>query len=262
MSTTLPTPGPTFPLGKTKARPEAVTFKLSNYLDTAKLPPLKARVGHPGLLPAGDLGMLGNDQYGDCVWAGAAHETIYLNLEARNHVEFSDTSVLSDYSAVTGFNPDDSSTDNGTDMKDAASYRRRYGVRDQTGIRHKVVAYLGIEPGNLDQMKYAIWLFGAVGIGIQFPASAMTQFNNGQPWDVVPGSPIRGGHYIPGVYADKTGFQVITWGKRIRVTNRFLVKYTDEAIAYVSYEALRNGATIDGFQKADLLADLRALAAS
>lgn len=253
---------PHFRLGKTPARPGAVTLKLSTYLDTTKLPPLKSKVGHPGLL-TGDLGMLGNDQYGDCVWAGAAHETMLFNVEAA-HADpvFTPESVLSDYSAVTGFNPKDPNTDQGTDMAKAAAYRKKTGVLDSAGKRHKVAAYLAIEPGNLEELRYAIYLFGAVGIGIQFPDTAMTQFNEGKPWDVVKGAKIDGGHYIPAVYADKTGFQVITWGKRIRATNRFLTTYVDEAIAYVSYEDLKDdGTTIDGFKKADLLNDLKAISA-
>jgi hypothetical protein len=31
-------------------------------------------------------GMLGNDHYGDCVWAGAAHETMLWNKEAARNV--------------------------------------------------------------------------------------------------------------------------------------------------------------------------------
>lgn len=239
-------------LGKTAARPEAVKFKLVDFLDLSKLPPLKPRVGHPGMLPS-PLGMLGNDRYGDCVFAGAAHETMAWLGQARQTVRFDDKAVLSDYSAVTGFDPSDPASDQGTDMKEAASYRRKVGVLDASGRRHKVDAYLGLTPGNLTELKYAIYLFGAVGIGIEFPAAAMDQFNAGKQWDVVSGSRIEGGHYIPGVYADTNGFQIITWGKRIRATNRFLQKYTDEAIAYVSFENLSGGKTLDGFRKQDLM---------
>lgn len=256
------TPFQQFKLGKTPARKDAVTFKLANYVDLdTVLPTVPAKVGHPGLLPL-DLGMLGNDQYGDCVWAGAAHETMLFNLEAKSHADFTDSAVLSDYSKVTGFNPSDPSTDQGTDMGVAASYRRKTGIVDKYGIRHKVIAYLAIEPGNLHQLKAAIYLFGAVGIGIEFPASAMDQFNAGKSWGYVRGSQIEGGHYIPGVYADTHGFQIITWGRRIRATNAFLEHYCDEAIAYVSAEALIDGRSIEGFDQATLLKDLAALPAS
>ena len=82
-------------------------------------------------------------------------------------------------------------------MQAAASYRRKTGVIDTKGKRHKIVAYLALTKGNLDQHVSAAYLFGAVGVGIQFPASAMDQFNAGKPWDVVSGAKIEGGHYIP-----------------------------------------------------------------
>lgn len=251
----------TYKLGKAPATPGAVKLKLADYLDLTKLPPLKPKVGWPGVLNGQTIGMLGNDQYGDCVWAGAAHETILWNHMNNQTVPFSDQAVLSDYSAVTGFNPNDPNSDQGTDMAKAAAYRRTTGVVDANGTRHTVAAYLDIEPGNIQQMKYAIYLFGAVGIGIKFPAYAMDQFNSGTGWRVqTANAQIDGGHYIPGIYADTNGFQVITWGTVIRATNEFIHEYCDEAIAYVSYENLNaKGVTKDGFNRAQLLADLQSL---
>jgi hypothetical protein len=130
-------------LGKKPARPGAVKFKLANYLEKLKLPTPPKVFGHEGLIGA-NWEMLGNDQYGDCVWAGAAHETMLWNKEAARTVTFNNQSVLKDYSAVTGFNPNDPNTDQGTDMQVAASYRRKTGVRDAAGKRHKVIAYLAL----------------------------------------------------------------------------------------------------------------------
>ena len=108
--------------------------------------------------------MFANDRYGDCVWAGAAHETM-LWTEAMQTAAFNDKNVLSDYSAVTGFDPaSPKATDNGTDMQEAASYRRKTGVLDAKGKRHKVLAYLALRPGDIDQLALAMYLFSAVGI--------------------------------------------------------------------------------------------------
>ena len=180
-------------LGKTPARRGAVTFKMMAYLKKPELPTPPKIFGHQKLIGA-SWGMLGNDDYGDCVWAGAAHETILWNKEAGTATSFNNKSVLSDYSAVTGFKPNDPSTDNGTDMQQAASYRRKTGVLDSKGKRHKVGAYLGLPPGDIDQLALAIYLFGATSIGIKFPNSAMDQFNAGKPWDVKPGSKIEVDH--------------------------------------------------------------------
>ena len=130
-------------LGKKPARPGAVKFKFANFLVKPKLPTPPKVFGHEGLIGA-NWEVLGNDHYGDCVWAGAAHETMLWNKEAARTVTFSNDSVLKDYSAVTGFNPNDPNTDQGTDMQVAASYRRKKGVLDAHGKRHKVIAYLAL----------------------------------------------------------------------------------------------------------------------
>lgn len=239
-------------LGKLPARPDAVTFKFGAYGKTLPKPP--AAAGHKDLIQA--WGMLGNDRYGDCVWAGAAHETMLWNKTAAKDVPFSDESVLSAYTAVTGFNPDDPSTDSGTDMQLAASYRRKTGMKDANGAMHTIAAYLAIQ--NVTELKQAIWLFEAVGIGVQFPASAMQQFNAGKPWTVVK-SQIEGGHYIPGLSYDAKGIYVVTWGKVQLATWGFIKKYMDEAIVYLSPEMFTNGKSIEGFDLVTLQKDIASL---
>lgn len=243
-------------LGKLPARKDAVKFKLTNYLTTLPTPPAKA--GHQNLVLDWE-GMLGNDQYGDCVLAGAAHETILWNDEAKQSVLFDEKSVLSDYSAVTGFNPNDPNTDQGTDMQVAASYRRKTGVVDASGKRHQVAAYLALTAGDATQLKQAIYLFSNVGIGIKFPKSAMAQFNAGKPWSVVSKSPIEGGHYVPAVGYDSKYVYVVTWGKLQPMTWGFFKKYCDEAIVYLSNEMLIGGKSIEGFDATQLQTDLKAL---
>src|SRR5436305_315684 len=112
-----------FKTGKSPARPGAVSMKLSAYLSKPQLPVPPADFGHYDLIS--NYGMLGNDDFGDCVWAGAAHETMMWCKEVDSTVSFNDTGVLGDYTKVTGFDASDPSTDNGTDMQVAASYRRK-----------------------------------------------------------------------------------------------------------------------------------------
>lgn len=240
-------------LGKTPARKGAISLKFADYVDKA-LPPPPVMAGHDSIIAPGKWGMQGNDQYGDCVLAGAAHETMLWNKEAGVSVPFSPTSVLSDYSAITGFIASDPSTDKGTDVQAAAKYRQDTGVVDMHNKRHKIGAYLSIS--NEVEIKQAIHLFGAAGIGIQFPDSAMTQFQQGQDWTVVKGASIDGGHYIPGVTYDANFVYVVTWGKVIRASWAFIKKYMDEGVVYLSEEMLKNGVSLEGFNLAQLQADL------
>jgi hypothetical protein len=242
-------------LGKLKSK-KAVTFKFSDYVLTQELPKPPSTFGHERLVA--NWQMLGNDSYGDCVWAGAAHETMMWNKEAGKDVSFTDKAVLSDYSAVTGFNPHVPSSDNGTDMQQAASYRRKTGVVDSLGKRHTIAAYLALTPGDLVQHYQALWLFGAVGIGIEFPSTAMDQFNKNKPWSVVRGASIEGGHYIP-LVAKRKQIECVTWGKVQPLSTAFFRKYNDESLAYVSLECLVNNKSPEGFDAQALLDDLAKL---
>lgn len=251
-----------FKLGKTPARRGAVKFKLKTYLVKHQMPMPPKEFGHQGLIGTKSWGLFSNERYHDCVWAGAAHETMLWNKEAHRTVKFSDKNVLKDYAAVTGFNPKDPSTDRGTDIQHAASYRRKTGVRDAKGKRHKLRAYLALKPGDDDLLAIAIYLFSAVGIGLRLPESAMKQFAAGKPWDVVRGRHRTGGHYVSGVGRDIEGnFVVVTWGRLQRMTPRFYRRYCDEAIAYISEEMLVPpwSTTLEGLALSQLDADLKGL---
>lgn len=246
-------------LGKTAARINSVHLKLATYLDSAAiLPKIPAVFGHDHLIHTYEV--LGNDSAGDCVFAGAAHESRLWCKEAGRDVAFTDASVLSDYSAVTGYNPDDPSSDQGTDMQVAASYRRRIGVLDSAGKRHRVGAYVALTPGDPDQLAAAAYIFGSVGVGIRFPDYAMDEFNAGKPWAVHHGNQkIEGGHYIPVVARAANGnFHVVTWGKVQEMTVGFYRRFCDEAIVYVSTEFLTAGISPEGFNLTQLLTDLNA----
>jgi hypothetical protein len=132
-------PGSYF-FGKKPAKPEMFKLKFGDFLDrTAARKELPAHptgpFGHDLSIKPGDWGMLGNDMCGDCVWAGAAHETKMIAGMAKKQVWFSDHAVLADYSAATGYVPGDSKTDQGTDMHAAAEYRMHTGIQDGHGVR-------------------------------------------------------------------------------------------------------------------------------
>lgn len=213
-----------------------------------------------------DWGMLGNDKYGDCVIAGGDHEVMLLNNLAAGGqtglevVKFTEDNALSDYSAVTGFKKDDPSTDQGTEVRQALKYRQSTGLIDSQGKRHKIAAYVSLEPGNVAQLLQATFIFEVVGIGFQFPESAMDQFNEGKVWSVVSNAPINGGHYIPIVGRPQPGYLgSVTWGQRQIMTEGFYKKYCDEAWGLITLEELnkRTQKNWGGFAWKDLEEDLR-----
>jgi hypothetical protein len=264
----------TFKLGKKPATYDKRDLTFAQYRTSEPLPSHPKHFGHEKLVGANAWQMLGNGPdntvvkgfkgAGDCVFAGGDHETMLWTLEGGNPAKFAGANAIQDYSAVTGYDPnapngpDGNPTDKGTVTRDALKYRQKTGLIDDTGKRHKIGAYVAVEPGNLDQLLEALYLFGIVGIGIKFPGSAMDQFNDGKPWSVVAGAEIEGGHYIP-LVAYRKNLECVTWGRIQQMTTQFFKTYCDEAWALLSPEMLKSGKSIDGFNLAQLQQDLKAI---
>jgi hypothetical protein len=245
-------------LGRNPSTKE-VKFKFGQFADRRKLPQPPKEFGNETFLPRDGWHTFGNENFGDCVLAGAAHETLlWCHVGQSQQARFDDKSVLAAYSAITGFNPSDPSTDQGTDMAAAASYRRNTGMTDADGRVHKVKAYLEIDADDLVAHYQALWLFEAVGIGFRFPASAWSQFKAGKPWSYVRGSSIDGGHYVP-LVAKRRSLQCVTWGKLQPMSTTFLQKLNEESLVYISEEALLNQKSQEGFDYAGLLDALNSL---
>jgi hypothetical protein len=243
-----------YKLGKLPAR-NAITLKLADYLDESKFPQIPKSFGHEGLKNTFDWGMLGNDSVGDCVIAGGMHETMLWSRVGGNPIApFNEDVALQMYSDITGYSPDVPGSDQGTDMAAAAAFRKKTGLLDANGVRHKVDFYLALTPGNLKQYLIALYLFEAVGIGLLFPESAEQQFTAGQPW-TVESSNIIGGHYVP-LVSRRTYINLVTWGKLFQMTDPFFARYNDEGIVYLSSEMLINKKSAEGVDYNNLIADL------
>ena len=255
--------------GKLPATPDHRDLLFAKYVDMdTVLPKVPEAFGHEDSVP--EWGMLGNgpdpemgptfEGAGDCVFAGAAHETMLWTAVGDGEATFSTHGVLADYGAVTGYTPSDPNSDQGTNVRDALNYRRKTGVVDAHGQRHKIGAYVALQPGDIDHLYAALYLFGAVGIGVKFPESAMQQFDSGQPWDVVDGAKVEGGHYIPLVARRDGMLDCVTWAKVQPMTLKFFQEYCDEAYALLSEEMLgEDGTSPEGFNLTELQADLQAV---
>lgn len=258
-------------LGKNPATPDPRDLKLANYIDLGVvLPSIPKTFGHETGIT---FGMDGNGPdnsvrpgfhgAGDCVFAGACHETqVWHKASGRISNPFNGASAIHDYSAVTGYVIGDESTDKGTNVREALVYRKHTGITDTYGGHHRIAAYVALEPGNMDHLIASMYLFGAVGIGINFPSSAMDQFNKGRAWSVVRGSSIEGGHYIPLVARRSSAtLRCVTWGKVQAMTNSFYRTYCDEAWAILSPEAINavSRKSAEGFDLSTLKRDLAAL---
>jgi hypothetical protein len=263
-------------LGKKPATYDHRDLLFAQYRTAAPLPPHPKHFGHEKVVAAKAWQMLGNGPddtvspgflgAGDCVFAGGDHETMMWTIEGGGaRATFTGANAISDYSAVTGYNPHapldadgQNPTDNGTNVREALKYRRKTGLIDADGKRHKIGAFVAIELGNVDELLEAVYLFGSVGIGLRFPNSAMDQFNHNKPWSVVPGPDPTEGHYVP-IVANRQYLECISWGRIQPMTVEFFKKYCDEAWAILSPEMLRADKSPEGFDIAQLQKDLQAL---
>jgi len=250
-----------FKLGLRPPVPGSIPLRLSTYFNYRTLPTPPAVFGHYQLIS--DWGMLGNDQWGDCALAGACHQTMLWTLEGKGvAAPFDDATAVKNYSAVTKFDPNagppgQNPTDEGTGLAQLSAYWRSTGILDAAGNRHKVAAVVDLNPGDLRELWVASWLFQSVGLGFEMPASAMDQTAAGKPWDVVRGSPIEGGHYVPCMGRTPQGQgMLVTWGQLQPFTPRFYQKYNNQGIAALSEEMLKMAKSVDGFDVTLLRQDL------
>jgi hypothetical protein len=257
----------TYKLGKLPATYDSRDLWFSDYR-TGKLPAVPPTFGHENLISKGQWLMLGNSEddtvapgfqgCGDCFFAGSAHETMMWIKEAGGTPTFDAKSVIKSYSEVTGYDLNNPNSDQGTDVRAGMKYRAKTGILDAKGNRHKIGAYVALEPGNLDHLYEAIYLFGAVGIGLDLPYSAMDQTQQGCVWSVVPGAESAGGHYVS-LVAKRQYVECVTWGQIQPMTNTFYQKYCEEAWVLLSEEMLTSGKSPEGFDLNTLKADLLAL---
>jgi len=241
--------------GKKPSRPlPAKAFLFKSVFNPAKLPTPPIRFGHQGLMGKEPWHMLGNDEYGNCVWAAKAHMQYLWSLLGENErVRITTADVLSDYAAQTGFSADNPDSDQGTDMQAAAEYHRLVGIRDARNIRHKVFAYVALEHGNVNQLALATYLFGAVEIGLSLPDDCDDLFEAGKVWKVSDSKP-SGGHTVTIVGRDEHGnFIAVTWGKLQHIEPAFIAKYMDEGYAFLNSEILNlKGLSAEAYDKVAL----------
>jgi hypothetical protein len=236
-------------LGKKAARQDSRTIAYGNYRTTLATPPQQAHWGHG--LP---FAMLANDQYGDCVEAGYAHMVQIWGDRAGKTFVPDNTEVLGAYTAITGFNPNDPNTDQGTDILTAVGYWKSTGLGGQ-----QISAYASVSPLDRTQVSEAIAWYGGLYIGVQLPKSAQSQV--GTEWTVTTGPDAAagswGGHCVPLCGYDQNTLWCVTWGALQPMTWEFLSTYCDEAFVLLAQEwVAASGVSPSNLAWGQLMADL------
>ena len=240
-------------LGKRAPRHDPRTFSLARYV-TPDLPVAPTRCDWAKSVPTWP--MYANDRLGDCVIAGMGHQVeAWTGAAGKRIATVDEATVIKVYSAITGYDPNDPNTDNGTVELDALNYWRRKGIGG-----HRIGAFASVHPSDRALVRDGVYLFGGLFLGLALPISAQSQ----SVWDVpvsgphgqgAPGS--WGGHCVIVTSYDERYVTCVTWGALMRMTWAFFTTYVDEAYAAISNDFLTTaGKAPNGFDVATLRADL------
>lgn len=234
-------------LGKQAPLHDERTLKMANYLDVEVPTPPEVKP------PEGvTWGMYLNDVKGDCTCAAVGHIIMSWRIQEGNTTPPpTDSDVLSLYNYVNG------GQDEGSTCLFVLNTWRKWGIASD-----KLGAYVSIDPHNLNHIKLAVWMFGAVYVGIALPKTARTT----ETWDVPSSGPVGdaavgswGGHAVNIVGYTEVGPIVVTWGRLQQMTWNFWTTYADEAYAPVDTPDWTG--RIPGFKTEELAADLAKVAA-
>jgi hypothetical protein len=202
--------------------------KLRLILNTANLPTLPAAYNVQKALGVSDSYMDGNDTYGDCVEAMSAHmERCFQKVQTGTVPNFPTQAIVKQYLQESG-------GDNGLDILSHMTFWRDTGLLLDGVHRDQIDEFVTLDLANDKELLYCIFLLDGAACGLQVPQSAIDQFNNGQPWDVVPnGGGNQGGHGVAMLAFDGAYYFCMTWGELQPMTPAFYHKYFDAAIGVV-----------------------------
>ncbi len=231
--------------------------------------------------------MLMNDSIGDCTVAGILHSCQAVSALSGNvpgGANFADSEALRVYEAVSGYIPGNPSTDVGATLARVCSYGQGYGFTDVNGDLYKLAGWAEIgDVTNFALIKKALYTFGSVYMAFNLPDSAMSQFNDEQPFTYVAGSPVDGGHCMvlqadalfagdsaaveaviaamqqgtdPGSEAGLDVEDLVTWGAKQKAAGGFMLHTLVEAVVPVwdDWVSARLGVSPSGLNLNGLLA--------
>jgi hypothetical protein len=226
---------------------------MARYLTPALPPPPDAVDWTKGIT---SWGMMLNDTLSDCTIAGVGHAVQVWTANTGGKVTVPDPTIESYYETWDGYVPGNPDSDNGGVELDVLTDWRQQGFAG-----HALLAFADPSVTNLTEVRQSIALFGGIYIGLSLPLTAQTQ----EVWDVVRGGGAKagkgswGGHCVYVPKYDQNGFTCITWGQQKTMTLAFWKKYCDEAHTLFGQDWIAANGSPDGFNQAQLQADLAAI---
>ena len=178
--------------------------------------------------------MLGNDRYGDCVFASACHLIGTWTGQTGTQEAITDAEALDAYSRFTGFDPRNPSSDGGANMLDVA---KRW-AKGEAIAGHVLKAFVAVDTKRLDLVAAAENLFGGLWTGWALPLA----WQGADEWQAGPSTQGQwapnswGGHAVSKLLFSPAMYGVKTWTQNMPVTPAAFDTYCGEAYALISQD--------------------------
>jgi len=226
------------------------------------LPPVPASLDYTKGMPA-DLGMMLNDTLGDCTCAAYYHARQVWTFHTGKMSTEPDADVEDLYERACSYDPRKGGEGPGGVEQDVLTYLLKKGAAMGTGkTRHKIAAFVEVDPRDHDDVKRTIWDCGVAYIGFNVPENIMpADAPPPSTWTVKPRSRIVGGHAVVLAGYDAKGARLVSWGRYYTMTWDFFATYVDEvyAIADTAWFDAKTKKSLCGMTLPQLEALMRAL---
>lgn len=193
------------------------------------------------------FGMMLNDQLGDCTCAAVYHARQIWTANVITEQTESDDMVLKLYEEACGYVPGNLNSDNGGVEQHVLLHLLNTGFPLNDGSRDKILAFVEVDPRNIDDVKRTINECGVAYIGFEVPKNLLpSDGSNPAPvWKLDPNDcDTEGGHAVILAGYDEEGPIVISWGEKYKMTWEFFQYFTDEVYAIASNDwFLKTGKT-------------------
>ena len=215
-------------------------------------------------MPA-NLGMMLNDKLGDCTCAAVYHALQVWSFNAGGPMDTEpDPDVEKLYIQACGYNPRIPGEGPGGNEQHVLTYLLNTGAPTgpKGASRHKIAAFVEVDPRNTDDVKRTINECGLAYIGFNVPQSLMPP---GQPppqvWNYDPNQANSiGGHAVVLAGYDANGARVISWGQYYTMTWEFFAHFVDEVYAIADNDWIEaKGTTPGGLTLDELETQMQAL---
>jgi hypothetical protein len=238
---------------------------------TPQLPPSPARTDYWAKAASFLHTMMLNDTVGDCTIAAWLHILGAWLLNAGVQPGFGNKAALWIYEQACGYVPGDPSTDQGGNEQDVLNFVQQHG--STPGGLHGIVGWAAMNAANFEgEVKPAVHLMENGYLGFSMPdawIATMSTLKDGDVWDVAGLPNQNNGHAVAIIDYEPGGVWIDTWGFRIWLTKAALAKYCvpsayGEAYTLFGTESIikATGKSPDGFNAAQLLADLKVIGAN